>query len=242
MSVEAHRRILVALDTPDAEQARALVRRLSGRVGGFKVGLELFTSHGPGLIEEIRDAGNEIFLDLKLHDIPNTVAGAAAAAARLGVDFFTVHASGGPEMIRRGVAAANDAARAAGVRPPVVLAVTVLTSHDDDDLERIGLAGPCASAVLRLAELARGAGAGGLVCSPLEVGRARERFPAGVLVVPGIRPAASAEGDDQARTATPASAVSLGADRLVIGRPITRAEDPVAAALAVADELRRVSG
>jgi orotidine-5'-phosphate decarboxylase len=234
---------MVALDTPDADGAAALARRLRGRVGGFKIGLELFNSGGAALVPRIRDAGDAVFLDLKLHDIPNTVAGAAAAIARRGVSYFTVHALGGAAMIRRGVEAAGEAARAAGLEPPLLLAVTVLTSHDDDELSHIGLAGPCASAVLRLAALARDAGAGGVVCSALEVAAVRDTFPRGTLVVPGIRPAQGAVGavgsDDQARTAGPAAAVARGADLLVIGRPITRAPDPVAAAEAIVDELER---
>jgi len=240
MSLQPHERIFVALDTPDIERARALVNALRGRVGGFKVGLELFTSHGPRLIDEIRESGSDVFLDLKFHDIPNTVAGAAAAAARCGAAFFTVHASGGPAMIGRAVESAGEAAESAGLAPPTVLAVTVLTSHDDDELGTIGLVGPCGAAVLRLAALARQAGAGGLVCSPLELESIRQAFPDGVVVVPGIRPAGLTVGarDDQSRTATPAAAVRAGADRLVIGRPITRAEDPAAAAEAIAEEVR----
>ena len=240
MRLEPHERIFVALDTPDLERARTLVTALQGRIGGFKVGLELFTSHGPRLLGEIIDSGSKVFLDLKFHDIPNTVAGAAAAATRSGASFFTVHASGGQAMIARAVEAAGDAADAAGLTPPVVLAVTVLTSHDDTELDDIGLAGPCGAAVLRLAGLARKAGAGGLVCSPLELGQIRTAFPGGVVVVPGIRPAGlgAVTRDDQSRTATPAAAVAAGADRLVIGRPITRAEDPAAAAEAIAEEVR----
>jgi orotidine-5'-phosphate decarboxylase len=240
MSLEPHERIFVALDTPELERARTLVSALRGRVGGFKVGLELFTSHGPRLVHEILDSGSQVFLDLKFHDIPNTVAGSAAAATRCGASFFTVHASGGQAMIRRAVEAAGEAAEASGRTPPIVLAVTVLTSHDDAELDDIGLAGPCGAAVLRLAGLAREAGAGGLVCSPLELGKIRAAFPEGVVVVPGIRPAGlgAVARDDQSRTATPASAVAAGADRLVIGRPITRAEDPAGAAEAIAEEVR----
>ena len=241
MTAAAHERVLVALDTPDAAQALALVRTLAGVVGGFKIGLELFTSAGPRLVDEIRAAAPTVFLDLKLHDIPNTVAGAAAAAARAGVSLFTVHALGGPEMIRRAVESARDAARAAGLAAPCVLAVTVLTSHDDETLERVGLAGPCTAAVLRLAALARDAGAGGIVCSAHEVREVRRIFPGGLLVVPGIRPGGTLRGggDDQTRVAGPARALALGADRLVIGRPITAAADPRAAAAAIAEEIRR---
>ena len=240
MTIRAHERVLVALDTPEPARAQRLVRLLAGAVGGFKIGIELFTSHGPRLVDEIRGSGATVFLDLKFHDIPNSVAGAAAAAARAGVSLFTVHALGGPEMIRRAVESAAEAASAAGVPAPLVLAVTVLTSHDDETLRRVGLAGPCSDAVLRLAALAREAGAGGVVCSALEVAAVRRTFPAGLLVVPGIRPdrGGGACDDDQSRVATPARAVSLGADRLVIGRPITHAADPLAAATAIVEEIR----
>jgi orotidine-5'-phosphate decarboxylase len=240
--MQPHERIFVALDTPDAEGAVSLARKLRGHVGGFKVGLELFSSHGPPVVEAIREVG-AVFLDLKLHDIPNTAAGAAAAAGRLGVSYFTVHASGGSEMIRRAVAATNDAAVSTGMPEPVVLAVTVLTSHDDASLEATGMRGPCDAAVERLADLARDAGAGGLVCSPLEVEQARRGFPGGQLVVPGIRLAAAGTvaGDDQSRTATPGQVVANGADRIVVGRPITRAEDPVAAADELAADIAATS-
>jgi orotidine-5'-phosphate decarboxylase len=232
--------VLVALDTPQVAQAAGLVSRLRGRVGGFKIGLELFAAGGSTLVPRIREAGDAVFLDLKLHDIPNTVAGAAAAIARAGVSLFTLHAVGGSQMIRRGVEAATAAAEQARLRPPTVLAVTVLTSHDDAGLERLGFVGPCHAAVLRLAALARDAGAGGIVCSAREVEAVRGIFPQGTLVVPGIRPAAAdLAGDDQARTATPAQAVARGADLLVIGRPITRAADPVASAEAIVNEIER---
>jgi orotidine-5'-phosphate decarboxylase len=212
-------------------------------VGGFKIGLELFTIGGPRLVGEIREQA-AVFLDLKLHDIPHTVAGAAGAIGRLGVHYFTLHASGGPEMIRRGAAAAAEAATAAGVLPPTALAVSVLTSHDDETLRSVGMAGPCAAAVTRLAALARDAGAGGLVCSAHEVGQVREVFPDGVLAVPGVRPAGGSgpADDDQSRTATPTQVVRLGADLLVVGRPITRADDPAAAASALVDEIERAAG
>jgi len=241
MSDPTRRRILVALDTPDPARALDLVRRLGDSVGGFKIGIELFTSHGPRLVDEVLATGSTVFLDLKFHDIPNSVAGAAAAAARAGVSVFTVHALGGVEMIRRAVEASAEAAAGAGRSAPSVLAVTVLTSHDDESVQRVGLRGTCAEGVLRLVGVAREGGAHGVVCSPLELAEVRRDFPGGLLVVPGIRPsdARRTPRDDQSRVATPAEAVRLGADRLVIGRPITRAEDPLVAARAVAEEIRR---
>jgi orotidine-5'-phosphate decarboxylase len=232
-------RIFVALDTPDPRRARALASALSGRVGGFKVGLEAFVACGPSLVAELLARGHVVFLDLKFHDIPNTAAGASAAAARLGASFFTVHALGGPAMIERAVAASREATPDGSV-PPVVLAVTILTSHDDRDLLRIGISGPSQTAVPRLAAMAREAGAGGVVCSPLEVASARAAFPDGVVVVPGIRLSAGLgpEGDDQARVASPSAAVRAGADRIVVGRPITGAADPAEAAAAIADDIR----
>lgn len=236
-------RILVALDTADPARGRALARALSGRVGGFKVGLEAFVAMGAPFVGEIGALGFPVFLDLKLHDIPNTVAGAARAASRLGVTYLTVHALGGPAMIAAAVEAAAGAAPA-GSPAPVVLAVTILTSHDDASLARLGIAGPAADAVARLADVAREAGAGGIVCSPLEVAAARRSWPEGVLVVPGIRPATptAGSGDDQARTATPGAAVRAGADRIVVGRPITAAADPAAAADALARDVAEHGG
>ncbi len=234
-----HHRIWVALDTPDRGRAKELCTALAGRVGGVKVGLELFTATGPAIVAEIRSLGLDVFLDLKLHDIPNTVAGAAAAAARLGVELLTVHALGGREMIARGVRASRQAADAAGTKPPTVLAVTILTSHDDPDLRELGISGPGREAVVRLAGIARDAGAGGVVCSPLEIGDVRAAFPAATVVVPGIRPSAgpAIRTDDQARTATPAEAVRAGADRIVVGRPITGADDPALAADSIARDI-----
>jgi orotidine-5'-phosphate decarboxylase len=233
MTLAGRDRIFVALDSPDEERILGLARLLRGRVGGFKVGLEAFTANGPGLVRKVAEEGIPVFLDLKLHDIPNTVAGAAAAAARLGVSFLTVHALGGDRMIRAAVDASGEAAASAGLPPPVLLAVTILTSHDDASLRSLGVAGPCADAVRRLAEVARAAGAQGLVCSAEEIELARAAHPRAVLVVPGIRPAGAA-AHDQSRTATPSQAIARGADRLVVGRPITGAPDPAAAADAIA--------
>jgi len=237
MTVAPDRRVFVALDTDDLGRARRLAASLEGHVGGFKIGLQLFGRHGVEAVKAVSPHG-EIFLDLKLHDIPNTVAGAAASIAQLGIRWFTVHAGGGVRMMRRAVESSREAAAATGATVPGALAVTVLTSHDDDELTAIGLAGPCDRAVIRLAGLARAAETAGVVCSPLEISAVRECFPAATLMVPGIRPTAARVGDDdQSRVATPRDALRAGADLLVIGRPITQASDPCAAAQSIADEL-----
>jgi orotidine-5'-phosphate decarboxylase len=236
MTSSGRQRLFVALDTPDRFRIMKLARILGEHVGGFKVGLEAYTSHGPDLVKELLQLGVPVFLDLKLHDIPNTVAGAAAAATRLGVSFLTVHALGGDEMMKAARDGSREAASHGGVARPRLLAVTILTSHGDEDLHRLGVLGTCSQAVGRLADMARSAGVDGLVCSPKEVALARQRFPGGLLMVPGIRPAGTSP-NDQTRVATPAQAVASGADRLVIGRPITAAVDPVAAADAIVAEL-----
>lgn len=236
MTLTARERIFVALDTADPERALALGRALRGRVGGLKIGLEAFASAGPDLVREVRALGLPTFLDLKLHDIPATVEGAARAAGRLGPSLLTVHALGGERMIAAAVRGSREGADEAGVPPPMVLAVTILTSHDETDLARIGLPVPASRAVERLAALAASAGAGGIVCSPLEIGIVRGAFRDATVVVPGIRPRGAAR-NDQARVTTPREAVAAGADRLVIGRPITGAPDPAAAADAIASEL-----
>ena len=224
-------RIIVALDTDSPESAIAAVRSLSGEVGVFKVGMELFPRGGPDLVRRIRGEGCDVFLDLKFHDIPNTVAGAVRSAAALGVKFATVHASGGKAML----AAASDAARGTGT---TILAVTVLTSLDDADLASVGFSLGAAEAVLRLADLAVSSGVGGIVCSAREVAAVRSRAGNDVaLVTPGVRMAGEDAGD-QKRVVTPAEAVRLGADFLVVGRPITRAPDPRGAARAFAAAMR----
>ena len=220
--------IFCALDRPDLPAALALAGRLRGAVGGFKLGLELFAAEGPRAVEALGEIGLPLFLDLKLHDIPNTVARSVAALDRLPVAMLTVHAAGGAHM----VAAAADAA---GGR--LVLAVTVLTSLDADDLAATGIGGDATNQALRLADLALKAGAGGIVCSAHEVRAMRERFgPGPKLVVPGIRPAAA--DDDQKRTTTPAEALEAGADILVVGRPITGAPDPAGAACGLLAQAR----
>ena len=230
-------RIVAALDVPDPAGAAALARKLLGHVGMYKVGLELFVAHGRAAVDAVRPFGLPIFLDLKLHDIPQTIEAAARGAGALGAALVTVHASGGSEMVaaaRRGLLAG---AAAAGVPAPKLLAVTVLTSLGADDLRAVGFAGTPAEAAVRLARAAVKAGADGVVCSSEEVGALRRELgSAPLLVVPGIRPAGSAAGD-QRRTGTPRAAVQAGATHLVIGRPLRDAPDPAAAADAIAAEL-----
>lgn len=231
--------IIVALDVPDAPTAKALVDRLAPVVGAFKIGSELFTAAGPEIVRAVRAAGANVFLDLKFHDIPNTVARAVAAATRLDVQMLTVHASGGTEMLRAAEQAAQKTALQMGRdAPPLVLGVTVLTSHDASTLTEIGMDNHVGRQVERLAQLAVHAGLPGLVCSPLEIALLRQTLPAKVqLVTPGIRTGAEA-ADDQRRTLSPREALDAGADWLVIGRPICAAPDPRAAAEAILQSLR----
>jgi len=229
--------VYVALDTTEPDSATALARTLSGQVGGLKVGLEYFTANGPAGLATIQEYGLPLFLDLKLHDIPNTVAAAMRAVARLGVSITTLHASGGAEMIRAAADAGQDTAAKHGLAAPKVIAVTILTSLDQAAAEAVGFTGTVADQVRRLARLAQENGADGIVCSPLEIAAVRaECGPDFTLVVPGIRPAWSETGD-QKRVLTPSEARSLGADILVIGRPITAAADPAAAAGRILAEL-----
>jgi orotidine-5'-phosphate decarboxylase len=225
--------VAVALDAPDLETAARWAALVTPHVSTVKVGLELYLRYGPEVVATVRGASRvSVFLDLKLHDIPATVAGAARAVARLRPDVLTVHATGGADVVRAAVEA---------VPGTMVAAVTVLTSLSDEDLGRIGLSGPVSDAVRRLAVLSVEAGAQGLVCSPCEVAAVRAEVGDGVtLITPGVRPAGSG-ADDQARVATPEEALLAGADLLVIGRPITRAPDPGAAAAAIAASLRRVA-
>lgn len=222
--------ILAALDVPTAEQALQLARDLAPVVGGFKIGKELFVSAGPAIVRRVRDTGAGVFLDLKFHDIPNTVAKAVAAAVRLDVQLLTVHTSGGSEMMRAAEQAAQQTAQQSGRNAPVVLGVTVLTSHDANTLAEIGCEANVGRQVERLASLAVKSGLRGLVCSPLEIVALRRMLPASVqLVTPGIRTGAE-QADDQKRTLTPPEAMTAGANWLVIGRPIYAAENPQAAA------------
>lgn len=222
--------ILVALDVPNAEAALKLAKELAPVVGGFKVGSELFASAGPEVVRQIRGMGAPVFLDLKFHDIPNTVAKAVAAAVRLDVQMLTVHTLGGSAMLKAAEQAAQETALRAGHAPPLVLGVTVLTSMDGAALSESGIDPEMSRQVSRLATMATRAGLRGLVCSPREVADLRQIVPPGTqLVTPGIR----AEGDpagDQKRTLTPREALALGASWLVIGRPICAAKSPRAAA------------
>lgn len=226
-------RIYVALDFPDAASALALVGRLDPAQCGVKVGKELFTAAGPGLVQALVERGFRVFLDLKYHDIPNTVAGACAAATRLGVAMLNVHASGGRAMLQAARAAADRAAGDAGRPAPLLIAVTVLTSLSDADVREIGFAADASTLVVRLAQLARDCGLDGVVCSAQEAPALRRTCGAGFrLVTPGIRLAGAAT-DDQVRIVTPEAAVAAGADDLVIGRPIAQAADPLAVLTAI---------
>ena len=232
-------RLIVALDVDNLEHAAGLVRVLAGEVGMFKIGKQLFTHAGPQAVRLIQELGGEIFLDLKFHDIPNTVAKAAIEATRLGVKMFNVHASGSLEMMRLTVKEVQRVCRQEKRRRPIMLAVTVLTSLNQDDLKRVGVTQKVAAQVVRLALLTKEAGMDGVVASPHEVADIREacgrRF---VIVTPGIRPADSSRNDQQS-VMTPADAVSAGVDYIVVGRPIIEAKDPVAAARAIVADMEQ---
>jgi orotidine-5'-phosphate decarboxylase len=228
----ARRRLIVALDVPDASSADRLIHRLEGTCSWFKVGLELFVAAGPAVLDPILASGYSVFLDLKFHDIPNTVAGAVQSAARLGARMLTIHASGGPAMLAAARSALDGTAN-----PPELLAVTMLTSMDAAQTTAIGLDRSPSGQVEFLARMGIQAGISGFVCSPQEVAAVRAiAGPGAKLVVPGIRPAGSDTGD-QKRIATPADTLRMGASYLVVGRPITQAADPAAAATAILNEM-----
>lgn len=229
--ISAKDRLAIALDVADEHEALKLVDRLGNTCQWFKVGMELYYAAGNSIVQKLRGRGFDIFLDLKLHDIPNTVAGAVRSATKAGASLLTIHASGGAAMM----SAAAEAASAPG--SPRLLAVTVLTSMDASQLAGIGITASPADQVLRLARLAKNSGINGMVCSAEEVALLRkETGPDSLLVIPGIRPSGSAIGD-QKRIATPAQAIRDGASLLVVGRPITRATDPAAAAQAILNEI-----
>ncbi len=229
---EARSKLIVALDLPDRAAALAAVDGLSGHVGFFKLGLEIFVREGPALVQQIVDRGEKVFLDLKLHDIPNTVAGAVRSACRLKVAMLTLHASGGIRMLEAAREAAESSSSA-----PLLLAVTALTSLTTDDARRMGVQVRIAEWVERLGDLASQAGVGGLVASTLEVPTLRRKFGDTMrLVIPGIRPAGS-PSQDQARAASPAEAIRAGADFLVVGRPILHAPEPALAADRIVEEV-----
>jgi orotidine-5'-phosphate decarboxylase len=231
-------RLIFALDAPGVEEALSWVDRLSGSVGMFKVGKELFTSAGPAIVERIRQKGGRVFLDLKFHDIPNTVARAGEAAVALGVEMFNVHASGGSRMIRETVQAAAASAAKRGVGCPIVLAVTVLTSLNDQDLAEIGFEKTADDLVLHLAKMARQAGASGVVASPRDILALRRTLGDDFLIVtPGIRASDEKVADDQKRTLSALEAISAGADYIVVGRPIRQAQDPLEACRRIIREI-----
>jgi orotidine-5'-phosphate decarboxylase len=216
--------VFVAIDTPDPDRAKAMAGRVKTHVGGLKLGLEYFSANGPAGVREMAEFGLPVFLDMKLHDIPNTVAKAVQALNPLDLSILTIHAAGGRAMMEDAKAAASSGTK--------VIAVTVLTSLDEEDLAATGIAGKPSAQVARLAALAREAGLDGVVCSGGEVAAARKLWPEGFLVVPGVRPADSQAGD-QKRVMTPRKALDAGASILVIGRPITQAQDPDQAARAI---------
>ena len=222
--------IIAALDVPSAEQAWKLAELLAPAVGAFKIGKELFVAAGPDIVKRVRATGASVFLDLKFHDIPNTVAKAVASAVRLDVQMLTLHTCGGGDMMRAAEKAAQETAAAAGRQAPLVLGVTVLTSSTNETLAEIGCEADTEKQVVRLAQLAVKSGLRGLVCSPLEIVALRKVLPAHLqLVTPGIRTGAE-KADDQKRTLSPREAMAAGANWLVVGRPIYAAENPRAAA------------
>ena len=231
-------RQIIALDVSDSRKAIELADMLAPYAGMFKVGMELFYSQGAGIISEIKKRKGKVFLDLKLHDIPNTIYRAARALAGLGADIINVHAAGGKEMMRQAMAGVKEGAAASGARPPLVIAVTVLTSIDQEVFNnQLGVPGPIIDSVLSWAVQAKEAGLDGVVASPLEVAAIREACGKNfVVVTPGIRPSGSDAGD-QKRIMTPGQAINAGATYIVVGRPVTAADDPVSAAMKIAAEI-----
>jgi len=233
-------KLIVALDVDSVQRARELISALRDDVGMFKVGSQLFTAVGPAIVREIVNSGSRVFLDLKFHDIPNTVAGAAVEAARLGVSIFNIHAAGGSEMMQRAADAVREISQSEGLARPNVIAVTLLTSADASVLAATGVTSTVDQQVRALARLAEASGLDGVVASPREVLLVRESIMKRdfLIVTPGVRPS-GAEFADQKRVMTPAEAVRSGSDYLVVGRPIFEAADPVRAAQAIVDEMEK---
>ncbi|RMF67852.1 MAG: orotidine-5'-phosphate decarboxylase [Alphaproteobacteria bacterium] len=237
MKQDAAAKLAFALDVDSFEEAEKWVKLLHGKVGLFKVGKQLFTRCGPEVVRMIRAEGGEVFLDLKYHDIPNTVAGAVVEACRLGVRMVNVHALGGEAMMRAAREAVDRVCGEEGLEPPILIAVTILTSSDDETLRAVGIDRPVTEMVPRLAALAQRAGLDGVVASPREVALIRKTCGSDfVVVTPGVRPSFAAV-NDQKRITTPADAIRAGADYLVVGRPISAAPDPAAAAEMITDEI-----
>jgi len=235
--------IVVALDVDSSDQALSLVERLRGVAGMFKVGKQLFTAAGPDIVRKIITMGERVFLDLKFHDIPNTVAMAGAEAARLGVSIFNVHAMGGSKMMRAVTEAVTETAERERIARPLILGVTVLTSHTQDSLKEVGIERELEDEVVTLARLCEASGIDGVVASPLEIVPIKSAIKNSgfIILTPGVRPAGVAL-NDQSRVMAPAEAICAGANFLVIGRPITAANDPVAAAQKILDEIKQVEG
>jgi orotidine-5'-phosphate decarboxylase len=233
--------LVIALDVDSAGKALALVERLRGLAGMFKIGSQLFTAEGPEIVRKITGLGEQVFLDLKFHDIPNTVARAAVAAARMGVAIFNVHASGGSAMMRATSEALDEAAAREGWQRPLVLGVTVLTSMNDEALVELGLGGTAETQVIRLAKLSANSGLNGVVASPHEIRSVRDTVdkPGFVILTPGIRPDGSKQADDQSRVMTAGEAIRAGADFIVVGRPITGAADAAQAARRLLEEVEQ---
>ena len=234
-----NKKLIIALDVETQGKALDFVKQLHSVAGMFKVGSQLFTAAGPQIVRDILAHDSKVFLDLKFHDIPHQVAGAARSAAELGVSLFTIHASGGSEMMRRAVDSVNEVAAKGGTRS-AVLAISVLTSIDATILNQIGVASTPTESVMRLVKMAEASGVDGVVASPQEIETIRQTVsrPEFLVVTPGIRPAAN-EAGDQKRVATPSAAIAAGASYLVVGRPITGAPDPVAAANEISSEMER---
>lgn len=237
-SNDARQKLIFALDAAGFEEALSWIELLSGHVGMFKVGKELFTAVGPKIIETIKKRHGRVFLDLKYHDIPNTVARAAEAAVRMNVDMLNVHAAGGSKMISEAVKAVTACAQKTGIAKPIVLAVTVLTSLNNDDLKEIGFTRTTSDLVLWLAGVAQKAGASGVVASPQDIERLRQEAGQDfVIVTPGIRSSSDPVADDQKRTLSAFEAIQAGADYIVVGRPIRQAREPLAACRQLVQEI-----